>query len=55
MGSRQMPWDCEICDGVVDWGDVGPSGGTDEKQDKPTCTCVKWAWDHRTGWEARRG
>ena len=48
---RQMPWECAVCDGVVDWGDFGPSGGIDESEDRPSCTCCDWIW-HESGWKA---
>lgn len=47
---RQMPWECQKCRGLLDWGDFGSE---DERENKPTCTCVEWVWDGVT-WDERR-
>lgn len=52
---RILPFECGKCDGVIGWGDFGPSGGDDEfaHLDAPTCTCVMWV--RRDGsWEPAR-
>ena len=34
---RDMPVDCDVCGGVLDWGDFGPSCGLEN--DPGTCVC----------------
>jgi hypothetical protein len=37
-----LPYECVICDGILDYGDFGSDSNYDNK---PTCTCFKWKWD----------
>jgi hypothetical protein len=46
MGRRRVQTECNLCDGVIDW---GYSGSGEEEKNEPTCTCVVWLFDETSG------